>query len=171
LRSDKFLTTGNQIMNTPENSQDYANIANGGGAKIVGGGSGSGPGPDVMAAHTLDRNKVVSSDGEDIGHLSEIMLDVRGGRIAYAVLTAGGFLGMGSTLHAIPWSALTLDTEHKCFHLDATAEHVKSAPGFDKDHWPLMADEHLSSSIHEHYNRRPYWVTDRSVEDELPPDL
>jgi hypothetical protein len=99
------------------------------------------------------------------------MLDVRGGRIAYAVLMAGGFLGMGGTLHAIPWSALTLDTDQKCFHLDATAEHVKSAPGFDKDHWPSMPDAQWGPSVHEHYNRRPYWVTDHSVVDDLPPDL
>ncbi|CAE6854153.1 hypothetical protein R69608_07759 [Paraburkholderia nemoris] len=86
----------------------------GSGAKIVGGRAGEGPGPDVMAAATLDGDKVITSDGEDIGKISDIMLDVRGGRIAYAVLSSGGFLGMGNTLYAIPWSALTLDTSEKC---------------------------------------------------------
>src|SRR6201982_2029627 len=86
------------------------------GANIVGGGIGDGPGPDVMAASTLDVTKVMSSDGEHIGKISDIMLDVRSGRIAYAVLAEGGFLGMGNTLHAIPWNALTLDTVEKCFH-------------------------------------------------------
>ncbi|SAK70196.1 PRC-barrel domain-containing protein [Caballeronia glebae] len=56
-------------------------------------------------------------DGEDIGKISDIMLDVRGGRFAYAVLSEGGFLGMGTKLHAIPWSALTLDTAEKCFRV------------------------------------------------------
>ena len=72
------------------------------GANIVGVGIGAGPGPDVMAASTLDGNKVMSSDGEHVGKISDIMLDIRGGRIAYAVLSTGGFLGMGDTLHAIP---------------------------------------------------------------------
>src|SRR6201998_4915367 len=85
------------------------------GADIVGEGIGKGPGPDVMAAATLDGNKVMSSDGEHVGKISDIMLDVRNGRIAYAVLSEGGFLGMGSNLHAIPWSALTLDTDEKSF--------------------------------------------------------
>ncbi|WP_175130769.1 PRC-barrel domain-containing protein, partial [Paraburkholderia rhynchosiae] len=85
-----------------------------GGANIVGSGTGEGPGPDVMAAATLDDTQVVSSDGEDIGKISDIMLDVRSGRIAYAVLSEGGFLGMGTNLHAIPWNALTLDTDAKC---------------------------------------------------------
>ena len=59
--------------------------AAGGGAQIVGAGMGEGPGPEIMATATLDGNKVVSSDGEDIGKVSDIMLDVRSGRIAYAV--------------------------------------------------------------------------------------
>ena len=60
------------------------------GARIVGKGSATaeGPGPDVMAADTLDDNRVLSSDGEDIGKIKDIMLDVRSGRIAYAVLSA-----------------------------------------------------------------------------------
>jgi hypothetical protein len=49
-----------------------------GGANIVGGGIGEGPGPDVMAAATLEGNKVMSADGEDVGEISDIMLDVRG---------------------------------------------------------------------------------------------
>lgn len=110
------------------------------GAAIVGSGTGAGPGPDVMAADTLKRNKLLTSDRVEIGRISEIMLDVRSGRIAYAVLASGGFLGMGERLFAIPWNALTLDTDEKCFRLDVTAERIKNAPAFDKDHWPAMAD-------------------------------
>jgi hypothetical protein len=57
------------------------------GAGIVGIGVGDGPGPDVMAASTLDGTRVVTADGEHVGKISDIMLDVRGGRIAYAVLS------------------------------------------------------------------------------------
>jgi sporulation protein YlmC with PRC-barrel domain len=135
--------------------------AAGSGASIVGTGVGDGPGPDVMAAATLDGNKVVSSDGEHVGKISDIMLDVRGGRVAYAVLSEGGFLGMGTTLHAIPWSALTLDTDEKCFRVDITAEQIKNEPGFDKDHWPSMADTQWATTVHQYYNREPYWTDTR----------
>jgi sporulation protein YlmC with PRC-barrel domain len=135
--------------------------AAGSGASIVGTGVGDGPGPDVMAATTLDGNKVVSSDGEHVGKISDIMLDVRGGRVAYAVLSEGGFLGMGTTLHAIPWSALTLDTDEKCFRVDITAEQIKNEPGFDKDHWPSMADTQWATTVHQYYNREPYWTDTR----------
>ncbi|MEM5425934.1 MULTISPECIES: PRC-barrel domain-containing protein [Paraburkholderia] len=127
------------------------------GAKITGGGIGDGPGPEVMAAATLDGNKVYSSDGEHVGKISDIMLDVRSARVAYAVLSEGGFLGMGTTLHAIPWSALTLDTAEKCFRVDQTAQRIKDDPGFDKDHWPSMADVSWGTQLHDYYNRRPYW--------------
>lgn len=128
------------------------------GAQIVGGGAGEGPGPEVMDAATLDGNKVVSADGEHVGKISDIMLDVRSGRIAYAVLSEGGFLGMGTTLHAIPWNALTLDTAEKCFRVDIAAQRIKDDPGFDKDHWPSMADETWGTQLHQYYNRQPYWT-------------
>jgi sporulation protein YlmC with PRC-barrel domain len=139
-----------------------------GGAKIVGSGIGEGPGPDVMAAATLDGNNVVSSDGEDVGKISDIMLDVRSGRIAYAVLSEGGFLGMGSNLHAIPWSALTLDTEDKRFVVDIPAQRLKDDPGFDKDHWPTMADAKWGESTHSYYNRQPYWSATQDVVESDP---
>ncbi|MGF6479075.1 PRC-barrel domain-containing protein [Paraburkholderia sp. JPY419] len=140
------------------------------GARITGAGAGAGdgPGPEVMAAATLDGNKVMSSDGQDLGKISDIMLDVRSGRIAYAVLTEGAILGIGGTLHAIPWRALTLDTDRKCFRLDATAEQVKSSPGFDKDHWPAMADRAWGASVHQFYHREPYWEATRGVVESDP---
>jgi len=140
----------------------------GSGATIVGSGVGEGPGPDVMAAATLSGDKVITSDGEDVGKISDIMLDVRGGRIAYAVLASGGFLGMGHTLYAIPWSALTLDTNEKCFRLGVTAEHIKEAPGFDKDHWPAMSDPQWGSSVYAYYNQQPYWRVTRDIGEGLP---
>jgi sporulation protein YlmC with PRC-barrel domain len=116
-----------------------------------------------MAASTLDGTKVMSSDGEHVGKISDIMLDVRRGRVAYAVLAEGGFLGMDSTLRAIPWGALTLDTDEKCFFVDITAEQIRSEPGFDKDHWPTMADPQWGATVHQYYNRDPYWSATRAA--------
>lgn len=114
---------------------DPQGTAPGGGAQIVGSGADEGPGPDLTAAATLDGNPVTSSDGEHVGKITDILLDVRSGKIAYAVSSEGGFLGMGTTLRAIPWNALTLDVDEKCFRVDITAQKVKDEPGFAKDHW------------------------------------
>ncbi|MBB3257327.1 sporulation protein YlmC with PRC-barrel domain [Paraburkholderia bannensis] len=140
----------------------------GNGARIVGKGASTaaGPGPDVMAASTLDSDKILSSDGEEIGKVKDIMLDVQSGRIAYVVMSSGGFLGIGDKLLAIPWNALTLDTSRKCFLLNVSAERVRSAPGFDKDQWPSMADATWGSTVHAYYGSEPYW---EGVDPVVPP--
>jgi sporulation protein YlmC with PRC-barrel domain len=116
-----------------------------------------GPGPEIMAAATLTGNDVVNAAGEDLGEIEHIMLDVPSGRIAYAVLSFGGFLGMGEKLFAIPWHALKLDVANKCFILDATVEQLQNAPGFDKGQWPSMADQKWARDIHSYYSSAPYW--------------
>jgi hypothetical protein len=118
-----------------------------------------------MAASSLDGNSVISTDGDDVGKIKEIMLDVSSGRIAYAVLSSGGFLGIGDKLLAIPWNALTLDTDNKCFRLAAMSEQVRNAPGFDKDLWPSMADRTWATTLHQHYGQEPYWTSSGSAAD------
>jgi len=117
-----------------------------------------GPGPRIMAADTLEGDKVKNRAGDDLGTIEHIMLDVPIGRIAYAVMSFGGFLGMGEKLFAIPWNALELDTEDHGFILDTDPERLKQAPGFDKDHWPSMADERWANDIHSYYQATPYWA-------------
>ena len=116
-----------------------------------------GPGPEIMAAATLTGNDVVNAAGEDLGEIEHIMLDVPRGRIAYAVLSFGGFLGMGEKLFAIPWNALKLDVTNKCFILNASIEQLQNAPGFDKGQWPSMADQKWARDIHSYYSSPPYW--------------
>ncbi len=116
-----------------------------------------GPGPEIMAAATLTGNDVVNAAGEDLGEIEHIMLDVPRGRIAYAVLSFGGFLGMGEKLFAIPWHALKLDVANKCFILDVRVEQLQNAPGFDKGQWPSMADQKWARDIHSYYSSPPYW--------------
>ncbi len=129
------------------------------GADIVGGPKDkpSGPGPEVMAAGTLEGNDVYNSADEVLGSIQDIMLDVPHGRIAYAVLSRGGVLGIGDRLYAIPWSALTLDTDRKCFVLDVASERLERDKGFDKDDWPSMADEAWARQTYAYYDQPPYW--------------
>ena len=111
----------------------------------------TGPGPELMGADTLTGNDVYNRDGEDLGDIKEIMLNMRTGRVSYAVLSAGGFLGMGERLFAVPWSALTLDTVNKRFTLDVNKERLENAPGFDKDNWPDMSDPTWANGVHSYY--------------------
>ena len=98
-------------------------------------------GSKVLAADTLVGDKVVNLQKEDPGKIEHLMIDLESGRIAYAVLSFGGFLGMGDKLFAIPWSNLTVDKVEKRFILNVKKELLEHAPGFDKDHWPNTADQ------------------------------
>ncbi|WP_233237595.1 PRC-barrel domain-containing protein [Bordetella sp. LUAb4] len=130
-------------MTPPEARRDAVAVGGLEESRIVGSGkrSASGPGPAIMAAQTLEGNDVLNLSGEKLGVLQDIMLDVPRGRIAYAVLERGGVLGIGEKLFAIPWHALTLDTDRKCFLLDIDLDKLRQARGFDKDNWPDSADE------------------------------
>lgn len=112
----------------------------------------------VLSATTLIDDKVKNPAGEDLGHITEIMLDVDSGRIAYAVLSFGGFMGLGDKLFAIPWEALELDTEDRRFVLNIDQTVLADAQGFDQDRWPNMADPEWSRRIHAHYGYEPYWT-------------
>jgi sporulation protein YlmC with PRC-barrel domain len=116
-----------------------------------------GPGPQVMAADTLTGDDVRNGADEKLGEITDIMLDVPTGRVAYAVMSVGGVLGVGNKLFAIPWSAMQLDTASKCFRLNVAKERFDEAPGFDKDHWPSMADQRWAEDVHAFYGARPYW--------------
>jgi sporulation protein YlmC with PRC-barrel domain len=116
----------------------------------------------VLAASTLAGDSVRNAAGEDLGKVDEIMIDIPSGRVAYAVLTFGGVLGMGNKLFALPWSALRVDEDEKCFILDVDKKKLEHAPGFDKDNWPKMADETWGMELSRYYGVTPYWE-DREV--------
>lgn len=126
--------------------------------------AGAGPGPFVMAAETLAGDTVVNGDDQDLGKLEHIMIDVPSGTIAYAVLACGGVFGIGEKLFAVPWSALALDARRRCFVLDISRERLDQAPGFDRDHWPRMADPAWALDLHAYYGVRPYWQVDKPLQ-------
>ncbi len=109
----------------------------------------------VLSASTVNGDDVYDLQGEKLGTIKEIMLDVENGIVSYAVMSFGGFLSIGEKLFAVPWSALTIDRENKCFVMDTNEERLQQAPGFDEDNWPNMADPAWEQTIHAHYGNRP----------------
>ena len=82
----------------------------------------------VLSASTLNGDDVYNPKGEKLGSIKELMLDIENGKVCYAVLSFGGFLSLGEKLFAVPWSALTVDTNNKRFVMDADEERLKKAP-------------------------------------------
>ena len=116
-----------------------------------------------IKASTIIGTRVVDAKDKHLGDIKEIVIDPRSGRVAYAVVSFGGFLGMGSKLFAIPFSAFEYkitesDLVDSEYVLNVARERLQAAPGFDPEHWPLMADEKWHRVLHDYYERAPYWV-------------
>ncbi len=116
--------------------------------------------PHVLSATTIIDDKVVSTTGEELGTLKELMIDMDAGRINYAVLSFGGFLGLGDKLFAIPWEALTINPEGHTFTLNVDKDQLENAPGFDKDNWPSEIEYEAGwlLDLYAYYDFPPYWV-------------
>ena len=105
----------------------------------------------VLSASSLSSDDVYNPKGEKLGSIKDLMLNTESGKICYAVLSFGGFLSLGEKLFAVPWSALTVDTENKRLIMDTDEDRLKTAPGFDADNWPNMADATWEKSVHGYY--------------------
>jgi sporulation protein YlmC with PRC-barrel domain len=110
-------------------------------------------GATLLSASTITGDEVWNMKDENLGKIQDVMIDITEGKIRYAVLASGGFLGMGDRLFAVPWKALKQDRENKRFILDVDLERLKNAPGFDKDNWPNMADTTWNSTVESYYAR------------------
>lgn len=111
----------------------------------------------LPAKKALIGSKVVNQQNEDLGKIEDIVVDADAGRIAYAVLSFGGFLGMGDKYFAIPWEALRFSLSDKYALLNVDKRLLENAPGFSKDNWPNMADATWGNQIFTHYGYKPYW--------------
>jgi len=89
---------------------------------------------------------------DDVGKLSDMIIDPDSGRVLYGVLSYRG------KLFAIPWNALTLNTDSKQFVLNADKDQLTDEVSFNKDNWPNMVDQNWATDLHGHYNVEPYWT-------------
>jgi sporulation protein YlmC with PRC-barrel domain len=112
---------------------------------------------DIVATKTIVGSKVVNAQNEDLGKIEDLVLDAGAGRIAYAVLSFGSFLGMGGKHFAIPWNAFHFQLKKNQAVLNVDKKLLENAPGFEKDNWPNFADPAWGNRIYKHYGYTPYW--------------
>jgi uncharacterized protein YrrD len=108
----------------------------------------------VVSAAAMTGSPVSGLMGEDLGKVEEIMLDGDSGRVVCAVLSFGGFLGLGDRLFAVPWAALRMNRSRDGFILNADRSVLEGAPGFDRANWPDFSDASWSRGIHAHYGAK-----------------
>ena len=111
----------------------------------------------IVDASKIIGCKVENTRDENLGKIEDLMLDLREGRVAYAVLSFGGFLGMGDKLFPVPMEALRFHADDRKCVLDVDKEKLKNAPGYTRDQLPDATDRGWTSQIFSHYGYRPYW--------------
>ena len=122
--------------------------------------------PLFLTARTINGDKVINTAKEHLGKIEDLMIDLENGRVAYAVLSFGGFLGLGNKLFAVPWEALTVKPHEHAFVLNVGKETLEKAEGFDKDDWPVTCEQLATSTrewlanIYTCYGYKPYWQTE-----------
>ena len=105
----------------------------------------------LISADKVEGTAVVNPKGENLGHISEIMIDKVSGKVAYAVLKYGSVVGLGGKLFALPWDVLTYDTRYDAYMVDIPAERLEKAPSFDANNPPNMADPSWNKQIRDYY--------------------
>jgi PRC-barrel domain len=95
--------------------------------------------------------KVVNAQNEDLGKIEDLVIEGGSGRVQYAVLSFGGFLGLGDKDFLIPWNAFSFDVTNNRAMLNIDKDRLKNAPGFDKDKWPNMTDPAFGQGVSQYY--------------------
>jgi sporulation protein YlmC with PRC-barrel domain len=111
----------------------------------------------LISADKVEGTAVYNPKGDDLGHISEIMIDKLSGEVAYAVLKYGSVMGIGGKLFAVPWDILKYNTRFGGYVVDIPEERLKNAPSFDANNPPDMADPRWSKQIHDYYGSAATW--------------
>jgi sporulation protein YlmC with PRC-barrel domain len=114
--------------------------------------------PRVLSSSSISGTNIYNRQGESLGEVKELMVNMQSGQVEYVVVSFGGFLGIGDKYFAVPLEAFDVDTEDEKFILDANREKLENSPGFDKDNWPSTADNTFTNRVYNHYGveRRTY---------------
>lgn len=114
-------------------------------------------GAPLISADRVEGTPVYNSRGEKLGHVEDVMLHKLSGKVAYAVVSCGGFLGMGEKYLPMPWSLLTYDTEKNGYVVPTERAQLEEAPTFDSGQVG-NDDAAWRDRVHTHYNAPAYWV-------------
>jgi sporulation protein YlmC with PRC-barrel domain len=122
-----------------------------------------GPGPQTSFLITSDRVEgmpVYDGHGKRIGKVERLMIDKVSGEIAYAVLSFGGFLGIGEDHYPIPWSMLTCNEKPDGFQVDITEEELKNAPKIEPEENWEQTTRARSQDVYDYWEVRYYWIAE-----------
>lgn len=107
-----------------------------------------------ISTEDVQGTTVYGLDGSQVGEIDHLMIDKTSGRVTYAVMSFGGFLGLGHSHFPLPWGALKYDTSLGGYRTGVTENQLKDAPALSDDSW---SDRSWEQRVHKHYGVAPYW--------------
>ncbi|MFC3079694.1 PRC-barrel domain-containing protein [Phenylobacterium terrae] len=115
----------------------------------------------LIPADRVNGTDVYNTGGEKIGKVEDVAIEKVSGKVAYAIMSFGGFLGIGERYHPIPWSLLRYDVDKRGYVIPCDREALENAPSFDAEELSGWDDGDSRDAIYAHYMRygvNPYWV-------------
>ena len=113
------------------------------------------PNHQLISSEDVEGANVYDMNGNKIGDIDHLMIDKVSGRVSYAVMSFGGFIGLGHSHYPIPWAALKYDTKLNGYVTGITEQQLKDAPAFSDNSW---SDRNWETRTYKHYNVTPYWA-------------
>ena len=111
----------------------------------------------LIASDKVEGTRVFGSDGKRIGSVERVILEKRSGKVAYAVLSFGGFLGIGDDHYPLPWEKLSYDQSLDGYRIDLTKAQIEGAPRFQDDDDSLWYNDN-GRKVYDYYGVPPYWI-------------
>lgn len=119
---------------------------------------------NLIAASQVNGTAVYNARGERLGTVEDVMIDKVSGQVRYAVLSFGGFLGIGDRHYPLPWSVLNYDINQGGYLVHLDKETLENAPSYGENEAVSWDDPTWGRSVYDYYKADPYW--DRDV---VPP--
>lgn len=113
------------------------------------------PNHQLISSEDVEGTAVYGVGNDKVGEIDHLIIDKLSGRVIYAVMSFGGFLGLAHSHYPVPWAALKYDTSLQGFRTAITEKQLKDAPEFSDDAW--ASDRNWETQTHQHYGVRPYW--------------
>ncbi len=107
----------------------------------------------LISADKVQGTAVYDSSGERLGTIDSLMLNKRSGKVAYAVMSFGGFLGIGERYHPLPWDKLTYDTDKGGYNIGHTQDELRAGPNYSRDELDEFEVRDRNDEVDDYYGR------------------
>lgn len=111
----------------------------------------------LIASDKVEGTPVRRTNGDKVGTIERLMIDKRSGKVAYAVMSFGGFMGLGEDYYTLPWGTLNYNTTLDAYEVNLNDDQLRGAPHRSAEGGDPSFDRDWEEHVHRYYNATPYW--------------